>query len=57
MSIKHKFINLPLDDKEIIDLLELLAEEIDRRFEKEYDEYRARLQKVYDRIIELAEVK
>lgn len=52
-----KFIDLTLDEKEITDLLELLAEEIDRRFEKEYDAYRERLQKVYDRIIVTAEIK
>lgn len=56
MPILHKFINLPLDEQEITDMLELLAEEIDSKFEKEFDVYRARLQKVYDRIIELGGV-
>lgn len=55
--IKNRFIELPLEDQEIIDLVELLAEEIDRKFEKEFDEYRARLQAVYDRIIELAGIE
>ena len=42
---------LPLTQEETTDLLELLAEEIDRRFEKEYEAYRSRLQAVYDKLL------
>lgn len=42
---------LPLTQEETTDLLELLAEEIENSFEKEYEAYRARLQSVYDKLL------
>ena len=42
---------LPLTQEETTDLLELLAEEIENSFEKEYEAYRSRLQAVYDKLL------